>query len=184
MKKIFCFFLIFILAASLSGCSLLLDPYMFMTDAQIKKLPADERLLAISSRLDNIVLSESSMEAGFAKLSEQQKIVYAVNYYDMEWQNGGLCQFFINSSRMVAPDLSEYLEEIGAVDHQALYDAFVSDNHIDFSDMSEFDMPDTHAYEQLYKKYPFDAYDEAFGKLPPLTERLDAYIEAHWDDIL
>ncbi len=36
----------------------------------------------------------------------------------MEVNNGGLCQFFVNSSREFAPDLSAALDAIGALEHK------------------------------------------------------------------
>ena len=44
-----------------------------------------------------------------SQLSDEEKVFYVVYYFNAEWQNGGLCQFFVNSSRVYAPIIGEYL---------------------------------------------------------------------------
>ena len=49
-------------------------------------------------------------------LLEEQILVYSLNSFMREVNNGGLCQFFVNSSSECAPFISKALEAIGALD--------------------------------------------------------------------
>ena len=64
-------------------------------------------------------------DESFADLPGPVQQMYVAAILDMEIQNGGLCQFFVNSSRMVAPIVSEYMSIIGATEHKNLYDTFI-----------------------------------------------------------
>ena len=44
--------------------------------------------------------------------TKEQLVVISLTAYDSEINNGGLCQFFSNSSKEFAPNISNYLEEI------------------------------------------------------------------------
>ena len=100
----------------------------------------------------------------------------------MEYLNGGLCQFFVNSSRMVAPYVGEYLRTIGAEKHAQMYDDFVSVNGIDLTDLSEFDTDSIDKYIVLGQKYPFDAFDDDFIKLGLLRPYLEKYVRENLNE--
>jgi prepilin signal peptidase PulO-like enzyme (type II secretory pathway) len=51
-----------------------------------------------------------------ADLTKEQILAYSLYMFEMEVNNGGLCQFFVNSSRECAPFISEALEAIGATE--------------------------------------------------------------------
>ncbi len=93
----------------------------------------------------------------------------ALETFDMEMQNGGLCQFFINEGQLL-PHISECLEAVGAVQHKALLDAFLADNQIDVSQQN-YDVSIS-AFQELYTQYPFEKFDMAYYALPPLTDYL------------
>lgn len=97
----------------------------------------------------------------------------------MEVNNGGLCQFFVNSSRMLAPLVSEYMGIIGATEHKALFDSFVEKYQIDLSDLSSFRCETVEAFQAQYKRYPFDEYDHVFYELEPLQTYLIAFVKEH-----
>lgn len=150
----------------------------FQTPAeQLLQLPDDELIYALWSRVENIVLSQNDMSQGFLSLNEEQRIFYAVNYLDMEVNNGGICQFFVNSSRMVAPVVGEYMGMIGADAHQKLYEEFIKTHQIDTGDLSSFDCDTVEDFQKQYARYPFDKYDTAFCELEPLQHYLVAYVK-------
>ena len=58
-------------------------------------------------------------------INEEQKLVYSLNKFEVEVNNGGLCQFFVNSSRECAPYISKALEVVGAISIKDLFDNFI-----------------------------------------------------------
>ena len=119
----------------------------------------------------------------FYSLPEPQKVVYTIDCLEREVENGGLCQFFGNSSSITAPFVSEALAIIGAVKHQELFDNFIEKYRINLYNLSMFDFGATDDIEALYQKYPFDDYDDKFNEQEALPEMLLSYIREHIDDI-
>lgn len=156
--------------------------YLAMTTDELSALSDDELFEAIVSRTEYKVEQFDEWEDGVNSLNPSQKVFYSVNWLEMEVNNGGLCQFFVNSSRMVAPSVSEYMGIIGADDHQRLYDSFVQRNEIDLSDLSFFDVDKAEEFEEKTQKYPFDEYDNAFYDMEPLETHLKKYIREHLED--
>ena len=99
--------------------------YVAMTPEALAALSDEDLFQAALMRTNAIVESYADMGEGFLSLNNEQRIVYALNYMEMEVNNGGLCQFFVNSSRMVAPYVSEYMAAVGADRHKALFDQFI-----------------------------------------------------------
>jgi len=93
--------------------------------------------------------------------------------------NGGLCQFFVNSSRIVAPVVGKYMGMIGAMEHQKLYEEFIQTHQIDTNDLSSFDCETVDNFQSQYGRYPFDEYDGKFYKLEPLQTNLVPYVKKH-----
>ena len=137
---------------------------------------------AVMCRTEHQVETYDKWEDGVNSLNASQIIFYSVCWLETEVNNGGLCQFFVNSSRMVAPLVSGYLEIIGAVDHKKLYDDFIEKNGIDLTDLSFFDMDDFSEFEEKNKSYPFDKFDSAFFELEPLETYLTRFARAHLTD--
>ncbi|MBR1811258.1 MAG: DUF4375 domain-containing protein [Clostridia bacterium] len=153
--------------------------YIQMSAEDFAQLPENELFDAAYARTNAKLDRFENVRDGVRTLSKPQKVFFAASYYEMEVSNGGLCQFFVNSSRCIAPVLSECLQEIGADEHKALFDAFVSDNQIDVRDFSSFEIDDLSAFTAQTERYPFDEFDEAFYALPPLTDYLTAYVQKH-----
>ena len=97
-----------------------------------------------------------------ADLTKEQILAYSLYMFEMEVNNGGLCQFFVNSSRECAPFISEALEAIGATELKSLFDQFVKDNNIDVTDLSSFDITDVEEYEAQTERFDFDKFDDSF----------------------
>lgn len=158
---------------------LLNEKYLKMTTDELSQLSDDELFSAVWTRTENIVSSKEDLLEGFNSLTEEQRIFYAVNYLEMEVNNGGLCQFFVNSSRMVAPIVSEYMGIIGAIEHKKLYDAFIEKYQINTYDLSSFDCETVEVFQAQYDRYPFDEYDDAFYELEPLQNHLISFVKKH-----
>ena len=95
-------------------------------------------------------------------LTKEQILAYSLYMFEMEVTNGGLCQFFVNSSSDCAPFISEALEAIGATELRNLFEQFVNDNDIDVADLSSFKISDVKEYEAQTKRFDFDSFDERF----------------------
>lgn len=156
--------------------------YLEMTVEELSALSDDELFEAVTARTERKVDSFDEWEDGVNSLNPSQKIFYSVNWLEMEVNNGGLCQFFVNSSRMVAPLVSEYMGIIGAVEHKKLYDDFVNKNGIDLTELSFFDVNEVEEFEEKTEKYPFDEYDDAFYDMEPLETYLKKFIRENVKD--
>ena len=155
--------------------------YLQMSTEELSTLPDDEMFSAVWIRTENIVSSKEDLLEGFNSLNDEQRVFYAVNYLEMEVNNGGLCQFFVNSSRMVAPIVSEYMGIIGAIEHKKLYNAFIEKHQINTNDLSSFDSDTIEVFQSQYERYPFDEYDDAFYEWEPLQNHLVSYVKKHID---
>lgn len=111
--------------------------------------------------------------------SEEQKLIYVLMEFEMEVANGGLCQFFVNSSSQCAPYVSDALEKIGAVNIQKRYDDFLAENGIDVHDLSSF-KTDVEFIEQA-ERYDFDSFDDRFYSDDDIQGLIVSYIREHID---
>jgi len=107
-------------------------------------------------------------------LSGARRIFYILAAYDAEVQNGGLCQFYVNSSSAVAPFVSDALKTVGATEHKLLFDEFNAKNNID---VSEFKLSGLRGYKKLAGRFDFDAFDDSFYELPALQDSIVAYVK-------
>ena len=156
--------------------------YLSMSNADMASLSDDALFEAVLFRTEHKVDSFDEWEDGVNALNNSQKIFYSVNWLEVEVNNGGLCQFFVNTSRMVAPYISEYMRIIGANNHKNLFDKFVTDNNIDLYNLSSFDIDDIDEYEKQTERYPFDDYDDAFYDMEPLEVYLIKFAREHLED--
>lgn len=155
------------------------EKYVKMSVSELSKLSDDEIFNAVWTRTENIVSSKDDLLEGFNSLNEEQRIFYAINYLEMEVNNGGICQFFVNSSRIVAPVVSDYMGIIGASEHKKLYDTFIKKYQINTYDLSSFDCETVEVFQSQYERYPFDEYDNAFYELEPLQNHLISFVKKH-----
>ncbi|MBP3323059.1 MAG: DUF4375 domain-containing protein [Clostridia bacterium] len=155
--------------------------YIKMSAAELAELSDDELFNAAWVRTDKIASLKENMIEGFNSLSEAQRIFYAVYLLEMEVNNGGLCQFFVNSSRMVAPIVSECMGIIGASEHKNLFNTFINKYQIDLCDLASFNCETAEAYASQYERYPFEEYDNAFYTLEPLQGYLTSFVKNHTD---
>ena len=130
----------------------------------------------IEAILDERLGEEDDVAAELRVLEPALRCFYVLDLYDCEVQNGGLCQFFVNTSRAVAPLVGKCLGAVGAEAHRSLYDGFLRENRIDMARLSAFRRG---SFAAMHRRYPFDAFDRAFRRLAPLEEALLGYVRAH-----
>ncbi|MGM9589708.1 MAG: DUF4375 domain-containing protein [Faecousia sp.] len=157
------------------------ETYRAMTAEQLAMLSDEELFTAAEFRINCKMNGFEDSQGGYDALSPQQKVFYAVNILEMEVNNGGLCQFFVNSSRAVAPYISDYLGIIGANGHKNLFDHFICKYKINLNDLSSFQIQRAKDFATQFERYPFDEYDNAFYQLDSLAVPLTAYIRTNID---
>ena len=101
----------------------------------------------------------------FDLLPGSAQAMYIAAMFDMEVQNGGLCQFFVNCGSPHAQRVADSLKAIGLEPMGILYESFLSDNQIDPSDLSSFQCETAEDYAAQYGRYPFDNFDSPYTDL-------------------
>lgn len=165
------------LAILLSACGLLTQKHLH--GEKLLKLSDDQLFEAVYFQNLDLVESYEDEETALSQISAARRTVYILSIFDMEYQCGGLCQFFVNSSRALGPYVDECLESVGAEEHRRLLSAFITDNAIDLRSLASCQIDDIAQYEAQLKRYDFDAFDNAFGELPELQEYIVAYIKSN-----
>lgn len=117
-------------------------------------------------------------------LTNEQRIVYSLNNFEAEVNNGGLCQFFVNSSSECAPYISNALEAVGATELKTLFDDFINKNNIDVNDLSSFKISDINEYEAQTKRFDFDAFDDKFYENENLHQQIIDYSKKHIEQLI
>ncbi|MBQ7045939.1 MAG: DUF4375 domain-containing protein [Clostridia bacterium] len=181
MKKIFIKFksafmvLLSFITVLLSSCGVLGTKQVH--GDELKKLSDVELFETVYFQILDTVESFDNEEAALSQINVEQKTVYILGTYDMEIQNGGLCQFFVNSSRAFAPYVEDSLEKVGAAEHKKLFADFIENNNIDVNDLDSFIINDLDQYESQTKRYDFDSFDNKYTTLPELTDYITRYIK-------
>lgn len=119
-----------------------------------------------------------------SQINEEQKTIYSLNKFESEVNNGGLCQFFVNSSRECAPYISKALDAVGAFQIKDLYDKFISDNCIDVTDLSSFKISSIDEYEAQTQRYDFDSFDDKFYEDEKLHQLIIEYSRKNIDRLI
>ena len=158
--------------------------YLVMSQEEMCELNDEELSEVLNLR---VTFYETYLDVGgiLDSFEGAKRVYYIINSFDREIQNGGLCQFFVNSSRDVAPHLMEALKEIKADKYIEILEKFLKDNEIDLNDLSSFAIRRISEYEQQLARYPFDDFDDAYYDLyeeEALDELLFAYAKLHLED--
>lgn len=127
----------------------------------------------------DLVESYPDEKTALSQISPECRTFYILSIFDMEIQNGGLCQFFVNPSRLLAPYVAECLEAVNAREHKKLLSAFVADNNIDLEHLESFEIKDINDYAEQTKRYDFESFDDAYIELTPLQNYMVSYIKAN-----
>jgi len=141
---------------------------------------SDDDLFEVISLQNVDIAGDAEDEEGELKqFTGARRTVYILEQYDAEVQNGGLCQFFVNSPRAVAPYVSKALEDVGAKEHLELFEEFISSNNIDVSDLESFRIFSIRGFKRQAKRYDFDAFDDQYYELPALQDKVVEFIKSH-----
>lgn len=166
--------LLSVTTALLSSCSIGSES---IHGQELLKLTDDELFETVYFQNIDLVMSYPDESQALSQISPEQRTFYILSIYDMEIQNGGLCQFFVNSSRSLAPFVDECLETVGAEEHRKLLAEFVADNNIDLNNLESFDTPDIEDYILQTQRYDFDSFDNAYYELTALRDYLVEYVK-------
>ena len=153
--------------------------FIEMTASELMSLSDPELFEAALARTEEKVCKFERFKDGVNALSHPERVFYAASLYEMEVNNGGLCQYFVNASRETAPFLADSLGEIDAEDHRKLFASFISENDIDVNDLSSFLIEDADDFPAQNERYPFDDFDNAFFALQPIQDHLAPYVRLH-----
>ncbi len=115
----------------------------------------------------------NNYEESFSALNEYEQTFWVVYEFDAEVLNGGLCQYFGNTRGRDCNRIVDDLKKIGADDYASLYSEFVIQNNIDGDEFADGLNED---WETRYNKYPYDEFDDTFGKLYMEEKALDSYL--------
>ena len=129
----------------------------------------------------DMIYSYPNEEIALANLTPERRMFYIASIYDMEIQNGGLCQFFVNHSNSLAPYVEEALSAIGAESHRQLFADFITDNKIDTHNLDSFIISDISEYAAQTQRYDFNTFDSRYYKMTPLYEYMAKYIRQNPD---
>ncbi len=142
--------------------------------ADLLSLTDNELFEAVSLQNFNIVsgVKDNELEV----LSDARKVVFVLEAFDNEIQNGGLYQFFANRYNYPIADVSNFLDVIRAYEHKKLFDDFIISNSIDLADMSCFKAKNVKEYLKKCDKFDYDKFDNAYYDLSPLREIIVKYI--------
>ncbi len=120
----------------------------------------------------------------YNKLTPNAQLFCTVSLFDMEIQNGGLCQYLVNTNTEDIQKLSSALLQLGAKGHNELFLHFLSKNSIDLQHMEDFHSQDIQAYSRLENRYPFADFDDAYMQLPSLQELLTCFARQNIHDFV
>ena len=166
-----------IAALLLHSCSMLLKKNLH--GKKLLKLSDDQLFEAVY--FYNLALVESFPDEATAlsQISPERRIVFILSIFDMELQNGGMCQFFVNSSRSLAPYIDECLQAVGAEEHRKLFIKFVADNQIDLNNLDSFRISSAEEYATQTERYDFNSFENSYVELTPLQDFIVNYIKAN-----
>ena len=139
----------------------------------------DDTLFETAVERIDILVELNEEDAENAPLTLPQRYCYALNLLELEVNNGGLCQFFVNSSRSLAPYVDECLQAIGAEKHRKLFAEFVTNNQINLNSLDSFRISSVEEYAAKTEHYDFDAFDNSYYELSPLQDFIVAYVKAN-----
>lgn len=129
-------------------------------------LPSDDIYSDAIKRIEEKLKNNSKSGEDLSVISLPEKILYVLHEFDSELQNGGILQYFTNSSKEHAYLIKEYLEKIDAMDFLLLYDEFISTNGIDVNNLDDINRIDCSEFEEFDNQY-YELYE-----LTPLKDIL------------
>ena len=150
-----------------------------MTAEEIIAMNDEDFFCAVECLCEDAVYDIKSSD-----ISEEQKLVYSLNRFEAEVNNGGMCQFLVNSSSECAPYISKALEEIDALALKEAFDGFIADNHIDVYDLSSFKISDISEFEAQTERFDFDSFDDKFYKDDEFHQKVIDYARKNINNLM
>ncbi|MCM1286139.1 MAG: DMP19 family protein [Acetobacter sp.] len=154
------------------------EEYKQMTDSQLSALDDEELFDAVWNVLSYDIDEPNDVA------NDCQKVFYTLSYFEMEVNNGGLCQFFVNSSREWAIYVSDSLNVIKADKIKKIFDEFVMTNNIDLNNLDSFIIEDVSEFEIQNKRYDFDSFDDYFYENNEIHQLLIDYARNNIDKLI
>ena len=164
MKRFLITTISMLLLCSLCSCSLIDD------------ITRSDRMLHIYLGMFDRVMAYENEADGFASLSHEEQVFYAVWEYHAEIENGGLCQYLYNTQGAYVTQICGYLSEVGANEHREAFEQFLVDNNIDAEELMQICRDPNMTYEALYNRFSYDAVDDKFM----FMRSIDWYLERYW----
>ena len=159
-----------------------------MKKAKKLRLIGKEGLLALEDEefYDAIecICEDAVYDINDTSINDESKTVYSLLKFEAEVNNGGLCQFFVNSSSECAPYLSKALSAVGAQDLKTLFDNFIAENHIDVNDLSIFKISDVDEYEEKIELFDFDQFDDQFYENEDFHQQIINFAKKNIDKLI
>jgi hypothetical protein len=158
-----------------------------MTGEQLCKLSDESLVTTIIERIDFNNKNKSTENEKLAALNNTERITYTAAWFDWEVQNGGLYQYFSNSSRYTAPYLSETLKSIGANQIETCFKNFITKYNVELANMDDFHAKSVEEYTLKEKLYPYDEFNKKFVELYEKENILTLtakYIRDHISDFI
>ncbi len=153
--------------------------YVGMSSEELLELYNNERVFAVIMRIENIIDKCGDMNEALEQLNDTQRTVYAVYSYEAEVTNGGIMQFFTNSSRAVIPYVSKGLQEIGAAEHKKIFDILISRYEIDTEALATAEGDELDELLEEYGRYPLENFDASYLTIEPMQENIEEYVKAN-----
>jgi hypothetical protein len=145
-----------------------------------------DQLLSLGGeyRTDSLVLafeqaiSQKAEREGVKNLTEEERIVLAVEALEREVNNGGYDQFFVNSSREFAPTVVGALQRIGCKKTATITQRAIK--ALDVADLTSEAIEAAMAAEDEGRLAKLNRCDDSYYKsAEPIAERLFAFIKAN-----
>ena len=159
-----------------------------MKKAKKIRAMSKEELLALTDEefFDAVecVCEDAVYDIKDSHINEEQKLVYSLNKFEAEVNNGGLCQFFVNSSSECAPYISKALELIGAYEIKTTFDKFISYNNINVNDLSSFKISEIDEYEAQTQRCDFDSFDNIFYEDENFHQKIIDYARKNIESLM
>ena len=156
-------------------------PMTYLHGAQLNALSDGKLLKTVHSQNLQLLRAYGDEKTALENMDPVRKAVYVLTVYEKEVEGGGLCLFFVNDTRSVAPYVAECLAAVGAQEHLALYSEFIADNAIDTADLSSFIIGNIEEFDIQEKRYDFASFNDQYLALPSLKPYIIAYIRANID---
>jgi hypothetical protein len=135
-------------------------------------------------RIDSLVLafeeaiSQKAQREGVKGLTDEERIVLAVEALEREVNNGGYHQFFVNSSREFASVVVAALERIGCKKTATITQRAIK--ALGISDLTSEAIDAAIAGDDQKRRTKFSQCDDAYYKnTEPIAERLFAFIKTN-----